>query len=349
MKKISLKEIIDKLPPDFSRHTVKDISVLGNSIFGESHPSSMHKMFGGNFSVTLWVAKPNNHVVFYRSAVEYDDYAKKCGEYFNHGLTQTKKITQKLRQYTDWFENFFQVHQALHDLVKHREKFFDAYRDFFAVHQAVYWAGDYLHHHLPGRAKTKKIISILSAAYKYNELVVPHAEKYFKKLHIGHLVYDEIKNAVYKNIKHKQKNRSLLFIGKKRYILTHASAKKIEQNITDRAKQNLLGLRMIKGLGVSRGQFTGIVKAVTTHAQRLLKCGPQDVLVMPMTRPRYNEFIKKVGAIVTDEGGILCHAALLAREFEIPCIVGTKIATQVLKDGDMVEVDADRGVVRKIK
>ncbi|MFA7209237.1 MAG: PEP-utilizing enzyme [Parcubacteria group bacterium] len=60
-------------------------------------------------------------------------------------------------------------------------------------------------------------------------------------------------------------------------------------------------------------------------------------------------FKKKVKAIVTDEDGMLCHASMLAREFKIPCIVGTKIATQVLRDGDLVEVDADKGIVRIIK
>jgi pyruvate,water dikinase len=49
---------------------------------------------------------------------------------------------------------------------------------------------------------------------------------------------------------------------------------------------------------------------------------------------------------VTDEGGITCHAAIVAREMKKPCIIGTKIATKILKDGDMVEVDAESGVVR---
>ncbi|GAG22226.1 unnamed protein product, partial [marine sediment metagenome] len=52
---------------------------------------------------------------------------------------------------------------------------------------------------------------------------------------------------------------------------------------------------------------------------------------------------------ITDGGGTLCHAAIVAREMKIPCIVGTKIATRVLKDGDLVEVDADKGIVRKLK
>mgnify|MGYP001564748046 CR=1 FL=1 len=59
--------------------------------------------------------------------------------------------------------------------------------------------------------------------------------------------------------------------------------------------------------------------------------------------------MRKAAAFVTDEGGILCHAAIVARELKKPCIIGTKIATRVFKDGDMVEVDATKGIVRKIK
>lgn len=54
-------------------------------------------------------------------------------------------------------------------------------------------------------------------------------------------------------------------------------------------------------------------------------------------------------AIVTDEGGITCHAAIISRELNIPCVIGTKKATKVFQDGDIIEVDANDGVVRKIK
>lgn len=68
-----------------------------------------------------------------------------------------------------------------------------------------------------------------------------------------------------------------------------------------------------------------------------------------MTSPWYLPAMKKATAIVTDEGGITCHAAIVSRELKKPCIIGTKIATKVLKDGDLVEVDANKGIVRIIK
>ena len=74
-----------------------------------------------------------------------------------------------------------------------------------------------------------------------------------------------------------------------------------------------------------------------------------DILITGMTRPEYLPLIKKSGACVTDAGGILSHAAITARELKKPCIIGTKFGTKIFKDGDMVEVDANKGIVRKIK
>ncbi len=68
-----------------------------------------------------------------------------------------------------------------------------------------------------------------------------------------------------------------------------------------------------------------------------------------MTTPDYVPLMQCAVAVVTDLGGILSHAAIVCRELRKPCIVGTKVATQVLKDGDLVEVDTERGIVRILK
>ena len=70
------------------------------------------------------------------------------------------------------------------------------------------------------------------------------------------------------------------------------------------------------------------------------------ILVAGQTRPQLMPLIVKCKGIVTDEGGITSHAAIVSRELGIPCIIGTKIATQVVKDGDLIEVDANRGIVK---
>jgi phosphohistidine swiveling domain-containing protein len=104
----------------------------------------------------------------------------------------------------------------------------------------------------------------------------------------------------------------------------------------------------IKGLCASHGKTRGRVKIVRT-VKNIGKVEKGDILVAVMTRPDYVIAMRKAAAIVTDEGGITCHAAIVSRELRIPCVIATKYASKVLKDGDLVEVDADKGIVRKIQ
>jgi len=103
-----------------------------------------------------------------------------------------------------------------------------------------------------------------------------------------------------------------------------------------------------RGLTACTGKARGIVRIVKS-VKEVDKVKPGDILVAVMTRPDYIAGLKKAAAIVTDEGGITCHAAIISRELGIPCIIGTKIGTKVLKDGDLVEVNANHGWVRKVK
>lgn len=73
-----------------------------------------------------------------------------------------------------------------------------------------------------------------------------------------------------------------------------------------------------------------------------------EILVSYSTNPNMVRFMKKAAAVVTEQGGITCHAAIVSRELRIPCVVGTKIATKIIKNGDLIEVDTQRGTVRKI-
>ncbi len=74
----------------------------------------------------------------------------------------------------------------------------------------------------------------------------------------------------------------------------------------------------------------------------------EEILVASMTSPEYVFAMRKAAAVVTDSGGLTSHAAIVSRELKIPCLVNTKVATKVFKDGDLVEVDADRGIVKII-
>lgn len=107
-------------------------------------------------------------------------------------------------------------------------------------------------------------------------------------------------------------------------------------------------IQQLKGIVVSKGigSVRGIVRILLDPyaADSFLE---GEVLVAPMTTPEYIFAIKKSCAVVTDTGGLTSHAAVVSRELGKPCIVGTKYATKIFKDGDRVEVDMSTGVVRK--
>jgi phosphohistidine swiveling domain-containing protein len=103
----------------------------------------------------------------------------------------------------------------------------------------------------------------------------------------------------------------------------------------------------VRGVPAYKGVVRGRARIVITSDDGL-RVERGDILVSTMTTPNFIAAMERATAFVTDEGGILCHAAIVAREMKKPCIIATKIATQVLRDGDLVEVDADNGVVRVI-
>ncbi|MFH0829451.1 MAG: PEP-utilizing enzyme [Candidatus Kerfeldbacteria bacterium] len=104
---------------------------------------------------------------------------------------------------------------------------------------------------------------------------------------------------------------------------------------------------MLKGTIIWPGLVIGKAR-VLQGVDELNKMKHGEILVCPMTDPDMMPAVHKARAIVTDQGGLLCHAAIVARELRIPCIVGTKDATRLLQTGDMVEVDATKGIVKKL-
>lgn len=121
----------------------------------------------------------------------------------------------------------------------------------------------------------------------------------------------------------------------------------LEVKVVEKYWVNNLQKESLKGTRAYRGKVQGKCRIVFNYQDTKLKKG--EILVTGMTDPNFIPLIKKAAAIITDGGGMLSHAAIVARELKIPCIIGTKIATQVLKDGDMVEVDGTTGIVKIIE
>ena len=105
-------------------------------------------------------------------------------------------------------------------------------------------------------------------------------------------------------------------------------------------------LTELNGITAFPGLVTGKVRIIRTR-QDMNNFQDNEIIVSGMTDPSYLPIMKRALAFVTNEGGVLCHAAIVARELKKPCIIGTKYATHIFKDGDLVEVDAIQGIIKK--
>ncbi len=103
----------------------------------------------------------------------------------------------------------------------------------------------------------------------------------------------------------------------------------------------------IEGVGVYPGICQGKIRVIR-QLKDFKKLRPGEIIACTMFEPRMAYFSAHARAIITDEGGITCHATVISRENKIPCVIGTKIATQVFKNGDLVEVDANAGVIKRL-
>ena len=101
---------------------------------------------------------------------------------------------------------------------------------------------------------------------------------------------------------------------------------------------------ILKGIAASAGSVEGIVKIVY-GVKDAPKFKEGDILVAQATEPSMVIVMNKAAAIITDKGGLTCHAAIVSRELGIPCVVATKTATKILKDGIKIKVDGAKGMV----
>ena len=128
-------------------------------------------------------------------------------------------------------------------------------------------------------------------------------------------------------------------------LLISKSRPEIEKIFEIKFKINKFDSAVLQGNIAQKGIARGLVRRVMGHKQ-IGEFKKGEILVSSMTIPDFLPAMKRAAAIVTNEGGVLCHAAILARELQIPCVTGTRFATHILRDGDYIEVDANNGTIK---
>lgn len=168
------------------------------------------------------------------------------------------------------------------------------------------------------------------------------------------LIFDVLKGKEYvraslETLRARVPKMSLLYEGEDRYVedgnISDMDIKKLDEIYLRQNKSEIVDV--VRGEVASRGKVIGIARIITEKTQ-FDRFNDGEILVTGMTRPEFVPLMKKAAAIVTDEGGITSHAAIVSRELRKPCIIGTKIATKIFKDGDTIEVDAEQGIVKLI-
>lgn len=156
----------------------------------------------------------------------------------------------------------------------------------------------------------------------------------------------ENKNAIDKNEADKRFKECLLMIDTKKNQWEYFHGKEASKIASKELDRDFDEIDEFHGMIASPGNVTGPVR-ILYGLKDMDKVQKGDVIVTSMTKPEFIPALRKAAAIITEEGGVTCHAAIVSRELGVPCIIGTKIAMHVLKEGDIVEVDADNGFVRK--
>lgn len=348
MNKLLIEKILERMDHGLIEYAIRDITYLTCSIFNQTHLISFKEHFSfDGFTMIFWYTRPDNNVVFYRSGREYGAFCEQVGERYLNEKEFAESVAQNLREMSDEINRFIDGHKTRESFLNDVNTFTDLYRDFFAYHQAVYWPTEYLLS--SGKvALDDELVELMNDAYAYNENVVPRVEQYFIDLEVADYSVDEVRQLHKGNQDKLLTARSSLLLDGEARNLSQEEAGEIDQAIQADYKKYLESVRRIEGVSAYDGKVNARVKVITDLG-KLGELEEGNILVTTQTRPQFNSVLRKAKAIVTDEGGMLCHAALLAREFKIPCIVGTKIATQILKDDDLVEVDANNGTVKVIK
>ncbi len=228
----------------------------------------------------------------------------------------------------------------------------EAKANFIQIHEwaLAYWGVDEDHHFyidamLPAKARMLLLeVGALLAEVKAIEV----------KEDVFHLYLDElvalVGNPIDTTAKIIERKAELEANAKKEIPANYgtppqeAAAPVIERIFGTKAAEVNEEEQSFKGYAASKGIHQGMVKVVRDQSD-FSKVQKGDVLVCKTTLPPWTVLFSIAGAVITDAGGILSHAGTVAREYKLPAVLGTKVATQMLKDGDIVTVDGTSGVV----
>lgn len=332
-------------------------SILSCSYFGEQYTKSIAKHTGAAFEHALFVFHGEQNFCFFE-AKDLAALGKKLGERVKKDRKFAAFLSRGLIRETKRFLKFVKKNSNTKLTAKKFHQFQEIHQAYIEYHVPLKWTAN----HLPP-SKFHEYFPVLEKARVFAEPVYRHYEDFLKRfdrqltrqLHLpSNTIRALTKNELLdfwtgrglptkQSLVSRYRNSALYFSKGKREIVTgpkvHAIETAIEKKYT---KGNVL-----KGMPAYGGLVRAVARIIFNPRNAAFKKG--EILVTGMTRPEYLPLMKKAAGFVTDAGGILSHAAIVSREMKKPCIVGTEIATKFLKDGQLVELNATKGIVKVLK
>jgi phosphoenolpyruvate synthase/pyruvate phosphate dikinase len=353
----------------------RDISVIGMYADHVGLTTGLKEWLGWSYSDMIFYFHDNYSDVILPSDEHYKGYLnfviKKMERnpgWFSLEYKRFLKMTKEFYSFFDNSKKLLEKDVSNKEILKVYEGFYNWMKTYYGIFVLMKWFPIWTENDPILSKKYSAEIKSAIKARKKAELILPKGRETtylilnkcltqfpLDKELLGFITKDELSDLLLnKKIpsEKKLKERKLGFVFSRKgisLIKTPEEAKKAIELLGFEYKLSSYdSLKELKGQTACKGIVNGVVRLIMTKKE-IPNIKEGEILVTSMTTPEYLPAMKKAAAFVTDEGGITCHAAIVAREMKKPCIIGTKIATKWLKDGDLVEVDADKGIVRKIK
>ncbi|MFA6272376.1 MAG: PEP-utilizing enzyme [Patescibacteria group bacterium] len=286
-----------------------------------------------------------------------EEFCHYLADEVNRNPKRVIQICNNLKKQSDHIRKFLRTHSRSIFTAKIFEEYFQKLVAYYQPHINVKYIVDGL-----SENQIKRYFVLLEKARVYAETVLTETEEFLENMakQIGKkeklpqslvlcCTYQEIEDYLNgkplpsKLILQKRNPGFAVFANTNKNI--HFIGRQFKQ--VEAILNKVQSFEVLHGTVAQRGKIVGHVRIVH-DPKNITSFTKGDILVASMTRPEYLPLMKKAGGFITDSGGLLSHAAITARELKKPCIVGTKVATKVFRDGVLVEVDANKGIVRKL-
>jgi phosphohistidine swiveling domain-containing protein len=353
------------------KHVTREMSLTAISYAFNSYTRNLNSLFSFNFNNIIYFTS-KGQIEGYKDSDEIKQLKIKIADIAKKNPEEIKRILHLSKHYSNELNSFILNAVASFPECSSSELAM-IYRKFDKIYSR-FWVHYLFHFYLTDALKeagfdslineNKKLLTELRKTNPYLLVDQEFLKKLFFELAkrnsidspelLYYMLPDEIINHLEGDLVintaelENRKNGFLFFAkdGKKIYKSGDDAVKEKTKEIKE--EKPLEDLIEIKGMTSYPGKVVDSVKIVV-NKNDFSKIKDRNILVAHMTTVDYISYLNKISAIVTDEGGLGCHAAILSREFKIPCIIGTEIATKVFRDDDIVEVNATKGVVKIIK